>query len=298
MRTHIDWTSVAIRDKSPPTGVCIINTAFTVMWILACEQYRYKYIPKVMMALYVLRWTAAILSSVTLFLIICLVFDEVFHLRGFLYQKAQIYDPANTNLGFLKRRTKLTRNNQITPLKTSEANGNKFGLLMAFAFSEQFSSALENLMSLAAFAKTVNRKAVVPYVMESKFVGVKQSVNTKPLSQYIDVNEFNKKLFEANYSTLVKWETFQRRCNGKLQLLVKVLYDIDDSETLFNDEFNRSGVVTVKCPFSALQTNFRGIQVEKRACIYPKALEFPGEIEKHLFKGCSCLGFTDWKRAS
>ena len=238
------------------------------------------------MALYMLRWTAGILSTVTLFLMICLAFD-IFHLRSLLYQNEQTYGPAYTKEDFQTIRTNHTR--------TTKESVDEQGFVLAFAFFEQFSNALKNLLSLAAFAKTVNRKVVVPYVMESKFVGVKQGVHTKPLSQYLDVNEFNKKLFEVNYSTLVKWETFHRRCNGKLQLLVKVLYDIDDSEEVINYEFNRSGVVTVKCPFSELQTNLRGMQVEKRACIHPKALEFPEVLEKQLFKGCTCLGFTRWR---
>ena len=115
-----------------------------------------------------------------------------------------------------------------------ETNRMREKFYIAFSYSGQLSKATESLLALMALEKHGGRQVVVPFVKNSMFFGNKLMTlhETQTLVLSYNLSAFNNKLRSRGYSTLASWNSFQRVCPDKLELLIYFSYGNDASRRM------------------------------------------------------------------
>ena len=204
--------------------------------------------------------------------------------------------------GSTEARTRETRS--ITRLKkhlATESVREKF--FIAFSFGDQLTRATENLLALAALARYGNRSVALPFVKDSMFYGTKldqNASNAGTLSRYFDLKALNQKLDSYGYGLLQGWRRFQQSCNQKLDVLLNVLTLEGRSHRPILSNTQRQLLKKTgwtPCTSNLQQTGdrFKGFNIDQTICVDPEILTSVQQLESHVLRGSSCVGFVEWR---
>ena len=152
---------------------------------------------------------------------------------------------------------------------------------IAFGYWEQLTMATNNLIALTALASYSGHQVVVPFVIDSHFIGNKMK-NSETLALYYNLSAFNNTLRSHGYSTLVSWETFQSVCRDKLDLLIRFSY---------GEEASRRQQTT---ELQGFQTRF-GFNISKTVRVDSGMLRSVESFLDKVVKGSKCVGIEEWR---
>lgn len=187
---------------------------------------------------------------------------------------------------------------------------------------EQLAKTTENLLQLAAAAKTIGRVIVEPFVRDSRMCGLRtgwfgeprsQSRLFHPLSLYFNVPLMNSALAKSGYSTMVKFETYKNRCAADVAEtnMVHFVYSDQDIEVTTRKWFNLSAhdyaaIVNklkargwCECSFIDrglnISTRIGDVRLGRQICVDSERIKNLAVFENEILLNRKCVVIVHWR---
>ena len=199
-------------------------------------------------------------------------------------------------------------------------SGQKF--LFVLHHYEQLAKTTENLLQLAAVARSTGRVIVQPYVRDSRMCGLRSGWYGEarspsrwfhPLSLYFNVSLMNSLLARSGYSTMSTLETYKKECAATVthtHMLHFVYRDQDVEETTrkwFNlSAIDYAAVIEKLKDRGWCECNFidRGLNISSRIgnvrtgrqiCVDPERITSLVSLEKEILLDHKCAVIVHWR---